>query len=282
MPAFGDSLLGGPSPRSRAGPLTAGIPDPAAVQRQKESYARSLEEQLRKGVEVLAATHKQQTDLLHAQANEEKNRFNVAMDQEVKQRELGISQQYNEQLMRLQQAAQTRRAELDQQACGLTLEYQQQKVEQECASQQQRIQMQHLEAQARLNAQIEKLAVPGSLLAGKSSAVVPMANYALPSLMPQPPSWAAPVPTGVLPYVPPPGAPTALPMTRPSPVLPGAIPGLVPRSNSRASLSYVPPGIPPPAIPVPPAFGRRVGSFVPPSTGSFAQTGSYVPPSVVL
>ena len=32
----------------------------------EETYAKSLEEQLRKGVEVLAATHKQQTETLRA------------------------------------------------------------------------------------------------------------------------------------------------------------------------------------------------------------------------
>merc|ERR1740138_199242 len=65
-----------------------GIPDPSAVQRQKENFARSLEEQLRKGVEVLAATHKQQTDQLHEQANQEKERYNKMLDQQVKAREL--------------------------------------------------------------------------------------------------------------------------------------------------------------------------------------------------
>lgn len=142
--------------------LTEGIPDPEAVQRQKEEYARSLEEQLRKGVEVLAATHKQQTDLLHAQATQEKQRYNLALDQQVKQQELALSQHYNQQLMRLQQAAQAQRADLEQQACGITLEYQQRKVQEEYMAQQLGIHKQHVEAQAKLNQEIQKLGVSPS------------------------------------------------------------------------------------------------------------------------
>mmetsp|Transcript_6109 Transcript_6109/g.11009 ORF Transcript_6109/g.11009 Transcript_6109/m.11009 type:complete len:287 (-) Transcript_6109:163-1023(-) len=149
--------VGVPEVSAQRRPLTEGIPDPEAVQRQKEEYARSLEDQLRRGVEVLAATHKQQTDLLHAQANQEKQRYNLALDQQVKQQELALSQHYNQQLMRLQQAAQAQRADLEQQACGITLEYQQRKVQEEYFSQQLGIQKQHVEAQSKLALEIQKL-----------------------------------------------------------------------------------------------------------------------------
>lgn len=39
--------------------LTAGMPTPDAIAQQKENYARALEEQLRKGVELLGETHKE-------------------------------------------------------------------------------------------------------------------------------------------------------------------------------------------------------------------------------
>jgi len=238
--------------------LTEGIPDPAAVQRQKEGYARSLEDQLRKGVEVLAATHKQQTDLLHAQANQEKHRYNIALDQQVKQRELELSQQYNEQLMRLQQAAQVQRADLEQQACGLTLEYQQRKVQEEYVAQQQGIQKQHVEAQSRLDGEIRKLTatVPGAqtllerVQANVQSGVMqpmapqPMAQYALPQLGVQ---VQAPPVQGMLPYAPPPGQMFS-PVSAP-PKVGGAIVGYAPQiampqtailQAPRGNLSYVP------------------------------------------
>jgi len=239
--------------------LTEGIPDPSAVQRQKETFARSLEEQLRKGVEVLAATHKQQTDQLHEQANMEKERYNRMLDQQVKARELELSQQYNEQLMRLQQAAQAQRAELEQQACGLTLEYQQRKVTEEYMAQQQGIQKQHIEAHQRINAEIQKHlggCGPGTqaaLLEKVHANMQPLASYAIPPPLAMPAS--APLPTaapGVLPYVPPPTFKVVPPQLMPTlsnvpPVLHGA------------SLSYMPPGVAM-HVPVP-----QTRSFVPPT-----------------
>jgi len=143
------------------------LADPDTINAQKENYARDLEEQLCRGVEVLGDTHRQQTETLHAAANQEKTRYNLAMDQQVKQQELFLSQEYNEQLMRLQQAAQAKRAELEQQATGLTLEFQQRKVQEEFMAQQLGIQQQHMEAQSRLQEEMRKLGIqPGLSLQG--------------------------------------------------------------------------------------------------------------------
>merc|ERR1719291_1051836 len=67
------------------------LPDPEAIAIQKDAYAKDLEEQLRKGVETLGDTHRRQTDDLHSRANQEKTRYNLAMDQQVKQQELLLS-----------------------------------------------------------------------------------------------------------------------------------------------------------------------------------------------
>jgi len=274
VPVGGDPRLGMiPNiPGSARRGLTEGIPDPSAVQRQKENYAKSLEEQLRKGVEVLAATHKQQTDMLHAQANEEKHRYNVALDQQVKARELQLSQQYNEQLMRLQQAAQAQRADLEQQACGLTLEYQQRKVQEEYVAQQEGIQKQHIEAQSKLDTEIQTMmkALPGAnALLERVQANVrigsnqPMASYPNPfaAVQQAPPMPVAP--TALRPYVP----PATMPMAAP-PKVGGSILGPLgsaragyvsqPTTGSRPSLSYIPSSgfVGPP--------GRPLGSYIPP------------------
>jgi len=267
MGGLGGSInlaAGGGTARRQA--LTENIPDPAAVQRQKEQFARSLEDQLRKGVEVLAATHKQQTDLLHAQANQEKQRYNIALDQQVKQRELELSQQYNEQLMRLQQAAQAQRAELEQQACGLTLEYQQRKVQEEYNAQQDGIQKQHSEAQSRLNVEIEKLASgltgisPATLLervqANVQANVQPLSSYALPQAMqvrpPAPVAMPAPM---MRQYVPPPG-PALAPPNMGAPMLSYVQNPAVP--SGMPPLSYAPSG-----MPMAPLGMMPSGSYVP-------------------
>jgi len=173
--ALSSALPGGmvAPPTGAAVPLAAGVrlgvgcggdlAHPDTVQREKEHYANDLEEQLKRGMEVLAEMHKQQTEDLHARANQERMRYDLAMDQQVKQRELLLSQEYNAQLMQLQQAAQAKRAELEQQATGLTLEFQQRKVQEEFLVQQLGIQQQHQEAQQRLSEEMQKLGLqPGS------------------------------------------------------------------------------------------------------------------------
>lgn len=270
LPALGGSLgvaVGGPgTARGMRAALTEGIPDPGAVQRQKETYARSLEDQLRKGVEVLAATHKQQTDLLHAQANQEKHRYNIALDQQVKAKELELSQQYNEQLMRLQQAAQVQRAELEQQACGITLEYQQRKVQEEYISQQQGIQDQHLQAQKNLDQEIQRMmgSLPGAnallervqnnIRAG-SIMPPPMAAYANPMMGVQPPGMPV-VPSAMRPYVPPGTAPLAA--AAPGRPMLSFSPGV--QTASRPSLSFIP------SAGVVAAPQQPIRSFVPPGS----------------
>lgn len=139
------------------------LADPETIQAQKESYAKDLEEQLRRGVEVLGDTHKKQTEALHSAATQERTRYNLAMDQQVKQQELQLSQEYNEQLMRLQQAAQAKRAELETQATSLTLEFQQRKVQEEFMAQRVGIQQQHLEAQKRIEDEMRKLGIDPSV-----------------------------------------------------------------------------------------------------------------------
>jgi len=135
------------------------LADPDTIHNQKDTYAKDLEEQLKKGIDALSAAHRQQTDALHNAANQEKTRYNLALDQQVKQHELFLSQEYNEQLMRLQQAAQAKRAELETQATTLTLEFQQRKVQEEFLAQQIGIQQQHAEAQRKIDEEFQKLGV---------------------------------------------------------------------------------------------------------------------------
>lgn len=151
-------------PATRLGHLQE-LADPDTVQKEKEKYARDLDEQLRRGVEVLGEAHRWQTGDLHARAKQEQTRYNLAVDQKVKQQELLLSQEYNEKLMKLQQVAQAKRAELELQATGLMLEFQQRKVQEEFLVQQVSIQQQHQEAQKRLADEMHSLGLPPDLQA---------------------------------------------------------------------------------------------------------------------
>lgn len=134
------------------------MPDPEAVAKQKEAYARELEVQLKDGAEKLGQNMKQQIDALHAQAQQEKSLHSLLVDQQVKQQELLLSQQYNQQLMRLTQAAQRQGAELEQQATNLMLEYQQRKVEEDFINSQAGVERQYAEMQAKFSNEFQKVA----------------------------------------------------------------------------------------------------------------------------
>jgi len=213
------------------------LADPETVQLEKDHYANDLEEQLKRGMEVLAEMHKQQTEDLHTRANQERMRYNLAMDQQVKQRELLLSQEYNEQLMRLQQAAQAKRAELEQQATGLTLEFQQRKVQEEFMVQQLGIQKQHQEAQQRLAEEMQKLGLqqgPPGDLSGRG-----LVTGLTPNAIADPHTWGlhghcgqVAHPAGLAPYTPGPGV--AVPCSAPSVLM--AAP---PRPHSSRSASAV-------------------------------------------
>jgi len=158
--------------------LTAGLPTPDAINVQKESYARSLEEQLKQGVELLGATHKQKTDYLHASANQQKHQYNLMLDQQVKQQEMVLSQHYNQQLMILQQAAQQQRAELEQQAASLTLEWRQKQTQEEFMREQLGIQQRYAQVQQELAVEMEKV---GGVQGGSALLPMPAASPAVPN-----------------------------------------------------------------------------------------------------
>eukprot|EP00913_Durusdinium_trenchii_P009438 g8871.t1 len=69
-----------------------GLPEPNSIERQKNAYARGLEEQLRHGTDVLAQQLKQQSDYLLAMGDQRKRQYALQVDQEIKQRvpDLGV------------------------------------------------------------------------------------------------------------------------------------------------------------------------------------------------
>jgi len=180
-------------------PAVPPAPDPRAVQRQKELYARSLEDQLKDGAATLEATMRQQVEGLRTQAAQERTLHSLQVDQQVKQKELILSQQYNQQLMLLTQAAQRQGAELEQQATSLMLEYQQKKVEEDFLASQAGVEKQYQEVQKRfsrdLAAQQTAAMTAGGHAATTAPGIVPLAPMGMlrggpgPALAPQKPSF---------------------------------------------------------------------------------------------
>lgn len=111
-----DPMLG---PRQAAGSLTAGLPTPDSIQRQKEVYVKSLETQLKQGVDMLGSAHKAKTDNLHNTANKRKHDNNVMLNNMLKQQEDMLDRQFEQQSAALKQIAAQRLVELNQQAEAL-------------------------------------------------------------------------------------------------------------------------------------------------------------------
>ena len=53
-------------------PLTAGMPDPATIAKQKDVYMKMLDEQVKRGTQVLDAQAKHQKEYLLGQADQQK------------------------------------------------------------------------------------------------------------------------------------------------------------------------------------------------------------------
>jgi len=253
-----------PPPAVPATPhVPLGIPDPASIQSQKDRFARSLEEQLHQGAQLLNQQHKNKIDQLHAQANVSKAHYHLAVDQRVKQEELVLTEKYNDTLMMLQQAAQAKRTELEQQACAMMLEYQQKKTADEFANNESGIKQQYHEAQANLSKQLHKLNANAprgpSFMATQA---MPVANYAPPpgaALYAPPASLFPATPHATLPYMPP----------AQGSFVPNVYGGssFVPNVAVRGGGSYVPNAVPTNIM--------RGGSFVPAVT--VRAGGSFVP-----
>merc|ERR1719478_298379 len=117
-----------PNPPAR---LTQGIPDPSAIESQKAAYSKGLDDQLRQGAAILNQQLKQQMDQLHELGDQQKKKYFVQVDHEIKSQELGLVQQFKEQLLMVQQAAAHQKRILGQQATALLLEYNQKKAQED-------------------------------------------------------------------------------------------------------------------------------------------------------
>jgi len=111
--------------------ITQGMPDPITVQRQKEGYVRTLDDQLRQGAVTLDNQHKQQRDTMHQAAEQQKQQFGQQVDQQVKMQEMDLDHQFLQVLQYVKQQATRQRAQLEQQAMQLSFEYQEKKVEED-------------------------------------------------------------------------------------------------------------------------------------------------------
>lgn len=137
--------------------LTQGIPDPSAIDRQRVTYAKTLDDQLTHGTDVLNMQLKQQADNLRQVGEQQKKQYGLQIDQQIMNKEMELAAQHNQQLLLLQQATQQQKTALEQQANALLLEYNQKKSQEDMLCQQYQFQKQQYEAQMRYNQDMTSL-----------------------------------------------------------------------------------------------------------------------------
>jgi len=130
--------------------LTRGIPDPTAIESQREAYSRSLEHQLERGNLSLQEQHKVRKQQLYNAAQQRKQALLLQVEQQMRLEEMALDEQTNQAMLGLKKAALDQRAALDQQAAAITLEYQQRKMQEEFAATQAEIHRQYMESHLKL------------------------------------------------------------------------------------------------------------------------------------
>lgn len=146
-----------PPPQGAPPSFTAGLPDPASVERQKHSFLRALDESERNGVAALEQQRKQHMEYVCQQAEQQQKQLWIQIDQQVKQSEMALTQQYNQQLLQLNQQYHQQKALLEQQAVQLTVEYQQKAVHEELVRKQYELQREQYEVQQKFHFDMMRL-----------------------------------------------------------------------------------------------------------------------------
>merc|ERR1719327_1431187 len=73
-----------PPPPSELADLTAGMPDPSTVAKQKEGYLKLIAEQEQQGQQALDQQRKHQMELIRSEGEQQKKQYNMQVDQQRK------------------------------------------------------------------------------------------------------------------------------------------------------------------------------------------------------
>lgn len=133
------------------------LPDPQAVAQQKDTYAKSLEQQLTQGREQIIRENQQKKKALNDMSEHQKAMYVLQVDQELKKQEALADHEMNKKIHDLTKAAHDQRMILEQQAANLVMEYNTRKAHEQFDQQQQIIAKAHDEAQSKLHAQLNQL-----------------------------------------------------------------------------------------------------------------------------
>jgi len=240
-----------PGPAPVEGTLTRGMPDPKAVDQQRNVYARALETELQKSIQAIQEKNAMEKKMLAQAAQQQKQMYELQVDQVVQGQAAMLDEQRNMQLLGLQQEAMNQKIGLENQAAGLKLEYEQRKAQEEMMFKQYELQKVAYETERKLAKQQADFSQMQAAAAQPAQAGVPPpgALFALPTgelyypgQLPQVPAGMMMVPQASMGQLPPqPYAPQMIVEQVASPGYVSAQPYQAPVTYLQQTPSYVGP-----------------------------------------
>lgn len=151
-PPQGASYVAQPPPGQQPveGTLTKGMPDPVAIDQQRNAYAKALDLELQKSIQAIQEKNAMEKKMLAQAAQQQKQMYELQVDQMVQGQAAQLDEQRNMQLLGLQQEAMNQKIGLENQAAGLKMEYQQRAAQEEMMFKQYELQRTHYDAEQKL------------------------------------------------------------------------------------------------------------------------------------
>jgi hypothetical protein len=144
-----------PAQQPQVGDLTKALPDPVAIDKQRNAYAKALDEELQRSIEAIQEKNAMEKKMLAQAAQQQKALYELQVDQALQGQTAALEEQRNMQLLGLQQDAMNQKIGLENQAAGLKLEYEQRKAQEEMMFRQYELQKSYFEAEQRMHAEFK-------------------------------------------------------------------------------------------------------------------------------
>jgi len=170
----------------QVGELTRGLPDPAAIDKQRNAYAKALDEELQRSIDAIQEKNAMEKKVLAQAAQQQKALYELQVEQALQGQTAALEEQRNMQLLGLQQDAMNQKIGLENQAAGLKLEYEQRKAQEEMMFKQYELQKSYFEAEQRMHAEMkgQAQAQQGQLtpaMPGMGASFMPMPSMLAPA-----------------------------------------------------------------------------------------------------
>jgi hypothetical protein len=144
-----------PTQQPQVGDLTKALPDPVAIDKQRNAYAKALDEELQRSIEAIQEKNAMEKKMLAQAAQQQKALYELQVDQALQGQTAALEEQRNMQLLGLQQDAMNQKIGLENQAAGLKLEYEQRKAQEEMMFRQYELQKSYFEAEQKMHAEFK-------------------------------------------------------------------------------------------------------------------------------